>query len=77
MVIISLKYYSLVFLSGIFGQVQPEPVCTRLHYEEMVLKRIGDLELMVERIRGEVVNLELMVEEIRGEIALGREITGN
>ena len=63
MAIISLKYYILMLLSGIFGQAQPEPVCTRLHYEEMVLKRIG--------------NLELMVEEIRGETAWEREIRGN
>ena len=50
--IMSLKYYILMLLSGIFGQAQPEPVCTRLHYEEMVLKRIGNLELMMEEIRG-------------------------
>ena len=63
MAIISLKYYILMLLSGIFGQAQQEPVCTRLHYEEMVLNKIG--------------NLELMVEELRGEIALEREIRGN
>ena len=48
-----------------------------MHYEEMVLKRMGNLELMVEEIRGEVGNLELIVDEIRGEVALEREIRGN
>ena len=73
MAIISFKYI-MMLLSGIFGQAQQEPVCTRLHYEEMVLKRMGNLELMVEEIRGEVGNLELMVGEIRGKVALEREI---
>ena len=51
-----IKYYILILLSwfvnGDFGQ---EPVCTRLHYEEMVLRRLADLERIVEDIRGKGV----------------------
>ena len=56
----SLKYYILIsfslFANGIYG----EAVCTRLHYEEMVLQKMSDLEYrlnQMETIAGKACGL--------------------
>ena len=56
MAVLSVKYYILLSISFVFSnERKQEPVCSRFHYEEMLLEKMVRLEhstnLMMEEFR--------------------------